>query len=89
MTLEKIEAVRLRNMEHFGFGPTVMDRIKICPACGHGEPSENDFCQECGNPLPATTLLDFYKTLHRVCPRCDTVMGDEMLYCPQCGTELE
>ncbi len=89
MTIDKLEATRLRNMEYYGFGPAVMDKIKKCPKCGHAEPVENDFCRECGTSLPKATLLDFYKTMHRVCPKCDTVMGDGMLFCPQCGAELE
>ncbi len=89
MTIEKLEVLRIKNMEELGFGPPAMQKIKKCPRCGRMASSENKFCRECGGCLPKTTIYDFYKSLHRVCPECDTVVSEESQFCPHCGTSLK
>lgn len=89
MTAERIELIRMQSMEEFGFGPTVMKKIKKCPQCGRMSPAGEAFCRECGSRLPQKTLYDFYKSLHKVCPVCDSVAPDGAEFCPVCGASLE
>ena len=75
MTADRLEMIKLQNMELYGFGPAAMKKVKVCTECGHR--------------LPDKTLYDVYKERHRCCPVCDTVLSNEMGYCPQCGRKLE
>ncbi len=89
MTVEKWERIRQQSMEHYGYGPNAMKKLKVCTECGKPSPSEKHFCTECGHRLPTKTLYDMYKERHKYCPACDTVLSDGKEYCPQCGTYIK
>ena len=89
MTADRLEMIKLQNMELYGFGPAAMKKVKVCTECGNPTPSDKQFCTECGHRLPDKTLYDVYKERHRCCPVCDMVLSNEMGYCPQCGRKLE
>lgn len=88
MRTDALEQTRLRNMEHYGFGPSVMKRIKACAACGNPSAADLHFCTACGHRLPSETLHDLYLARHALCPVCRTVLTDSMEFCPQCGTKI-
>ena len=89
MKAERAERIRQQGMEHYGFGPNAMKKLKVCAECGKPSPSDKYFCTECGHRLPNETLYDTYIGRHKICVGCDTVLTDEMEYCPQCGTLIE
>ena len=89
MSAERAERIRLQGMEHYGFGPEAMKKLKVCTVCGASAPKDRQFCTECGHRLPDKTLYDIYKERHKTCPVCDTVLSDGMEYCPQCGASAE
>ena len=80
------QKVRFKNLEHFGFGPNVMKKLRVCPRCGQMVKSRAGTCPECGEKLPKETLFDRYKRKHLSCPNCDTVLTSDALYCPNCGS---
>ncbi len=86
---EKLEAIRLENMEQYGFGVEAMKKIKVCHNCGNALSDHQQFCTECGHRLFDKTLYDIYKERHKTCPACDTVVTNETDYCPQCGEKIE
>ena len=87
MTAESLELSRQQNMEHYGFGPDAMKKLRVCTVCGTAAPPGKHFCIECGHRLPDKTLYDLYLERHKVCPVCRAVLADEMEFCPQCGTK--
>ena len=92
MTAERLrylDRARQENMDHFGFGPRAMKRIKVCAHCGSMASSDQWFCKECGKRLPRDTLFQLYKNCHKSCPVCETVVAASVHYCPQCGMMLE
>ena len=88
MTTEKLELHRQQNMDHYGFGPSAMKKIRVCTHCGTPSQTESHFCVECGHRLPDKTLYDLYLERHEQCSTCGTVLTEDMEYCPQCGTKL-
>ena len=88
MTTEKLELHRQQNMEHYGFGPSAMKKIRVCTHCGTSSQTESHFCVECGHRLPDKTLYDLYRDRHEVCFICDTILTEEMDFCPKCGMRL-
>lgn len=59
-----IQKARLKNLEHFGFGPNVMKKTKICSQCGRVAKANSSYCSKCGERLPPETLFDCYKKQH-------------------------
>ena len=88
MTAQQLDRIRQESMDHFGFGPRAMARIKVCTRCGTMSPSDRRFCRACGKRLPRDTLFQLYKSRHKSCPACETVVATAARYCPQCGTAL-
>ncbi len=89
MNADKLEMTRQQNMEHFGFGPSAMKQIKVCPQCRRPSPTDTHFCVVCGHRLPKDTLYDLYREQHRMCLSCDTVLTEEMAFCPHCGMKIK
>ena len=81
--------MRREGMEHYGFGPQAMKKIKVCKRCGTPNTSDCHFCVTCGEKLSKDTLYDEYKKKHIYCPYCNTVLEEAANYCPQCGRKLE
>ena len=88
MRLSLAEQARQANMDHYGFGPRAMMKLKICKACGCTSPSTLNFCTECCAKLPEKNMFQEYKERHKFCKSCDTVVKDDAEYCPQCGKKL-
>ncbi len=84
----RLKQIRKHSMAQYGFGTEAMRKIKICGKCGKPSDISQHVCNECGTKLPEETLYDTYKTRHRACPRCDTVVPHESDYCPRCGRKL-
>ena len=82
------QAVRFQNMEHYGFGPNVMKKNKVCKKCGKLVVANMKSCPECGERLPRETLFDSYKQRHKCCSHCDTVLPSNSMYCPHCGKKI-
>lgn len=89
MTAEKYEEIRQEAMEEFGFGPKVMQKIKVCAYCGAISPVENSFCGPCGKPLPKETVFQQYRKRHLYCADCDVVLPPGAAFCPKCGKKLQ
>ena len=53
----------------------VDDGKVVCPSCGQRVP-KNNFCRECGKPLP------------KVCPKCGHNAKATDRFCQECGTKL-
>ena len=83
-----IQKARLKNLEHFGFGPNVMKKTKICSQCGRVAKANSSYCSKCSERLPPETLFDCYKKQHTCCPNCDTVLAPGSQYCPNCGEQI-
>ena len=89
MTAEKLEQSRQQNMEHYGFGPSAMKKIRVCTHCGTPSQTERNFCVECGRRLPEKTLYDLYRDRHEICFVCETILTEEMDFCPKCGAKTQ
>ena len=81
------QKVRYSRLEHYGFGPNVMKKTKVCTNCGRISGTDAAFCPECGEKLSGETLFDGYKRRHAACPYCDAVLTRDARYCPNCGKE--
>lgn len=82
------EELRFSKMEHFGYGPNVMRKKKVCPACGRMVGAKIRTCPDCREQLSDETLFDQYKRQHMCCPDCDTVLAADSRYCPNCGKRI-
>ena len=89
MKHEDSDAIRLKDLTHYGFGTESMKQIKVCGECGARADAGQEFCRECGAPLPKETLYDVYRRKNRVCRLCGSVVFKSALYCPKCGARLE
>ena len=72
-------------LEHYGFGPNVMKKTKVCTTCGQLASARSMICSRCGARLPFATLFDNYKRRHPHCPHCNTILASDTKYCPHCG----
>lgn len=75
-------------LEHFGFGPNVMRKTKVCSVCGQITKRHTKNCPHCGTKLSSETLYDKYKEKHICCPFCDRVLRDDSNYCQHCGNRI-
>lgn len=82
------QAAKLKQLEHYGFGPNVMRRTKLCPACGRLVTDGSHSCPVCGRRLPALTLLAWYEQQHSTCAYCRTLLSSDAQYCPHCGRRV-
>ena len=83
------ESMRQESMKRYGFGPGIMRMLRICEECGTPAEVSERKCRECGAKLPRENLFQQYKKRHRFCPRCDTVVADDVQFCPECGTRIQ
>lgn len=81
--------VKFEQMEHYGFGPNVMQKTRICQYCSTLVTDGASVCPVCRNKLPGATLFAWYKKQHKVCGYCKTVLADDSEYCPQCGRPVK
>lgn len=88
MATSSAERLRREGMQHYGFGPEAMKKIKVCARCGTMSPASSHLCHECKAALSRNTLFQIYKSRHLFCKKCQTVVPDESKYCPSCGTKL-
>ena len=87
--LIKQESLRQANMIQYGFGPTVMRKIRICTECGMPAAGTERKCRECGAKLPWENLFQQYRKRHKYCTHCDTVVAEDVQFCPECGTRIQ
>jgi len=87
--MEKQRKIEVADPYEFGYGPKVMQEIKVCGHCGNAERAEKYTCSKCGNRLPIQTLFQIYQNKHKTCAMCDTVLASYMRYCPHCGMPLK
>ena len=80
--------LRKESLESFGFGVDVMKRLAVCPNCHSLERSGNTACSVCKTKLTKLTLYDLYKSKHKACAACETVVANGMQFCPHCGQIL-
>jgi len=83
-----MQKVRYKKLEHFGYGPNVMKKYKVCAVCGRMNKAFARVCLQCGGKLSSETLFDRYKRHHLCCPDCDSVLSVDSLYCPNCGKKI-
>lgn len=83
------QKMKLQELERYGFGPNVMRRTKLCPACGTLVTDGAAQCPKCQKELPELTLFAWYAGQHSVCARCKTILSGDSRYCPQCGKRVE
>lgn len=81
--------IRAESMQHYGFGPEAMKRIKVCGQCGASAEAAERYCKDCGSRLPEQTLFDLYKGSHPYCRICNTVIADSAHFCPKCGAKIK
>ncbi len=81
--------IRKESMARYGFGIDAMKSVKICACCKEMAHVSQQFCRECGSPLPEENLYQLYVKRHRYCRTCETVVNQNMKYCPECGLRLE
>ena len=84
----ELRSVRSVAMKQLGFGPEVMKQTKVCPVCGVTAGADEDECIRCGAELPQETLFELYKSRHKYCDKCGTVIANNAVYCPECGVQL-
>ena len=78
------EESKFTTLESYGFGPNVMKKMKVCPACGCLAKYTASYCPECGGVLP-DTLYERYRQQHTCCESCGEVLAQDARYCPACG----
>ena len=88
MRASQLEIKRLKLMEHYGFGPDAMKKIKICRNCGMTFPVQETICGTCGEKLPIENVYQQYKKRQSTCPECGTIVSSKKRFCPQCGKQL-
>jgi len=80
--------IRKDSLSRFGFGSEAMKKLAVCPNCHSLENSENTACSVCKSELAKSTLYDLYKSKHKICRECGTVIAKGMHFCPHCGELL-
>lgn len=82
------QKLKLEQLEHYGFGPKIMQKTKICPHCSGLVTNGESRCPSCGRQVPDFTLFAWYVERHNRCPRCGTVLAKDALYCLHCGKHI-
>ena len=88
MKIKIQNVIRKDSLSSFGFGIDAMKRLAVCPICHSLESSDNTICSICKSKLSKLTLFDLYKSKHKACPACKTVVTNKMHFCPHCGQVL-
>lgn len=88
MKLKLQNVIRKDSLSSFGFGTDAMKKLSVCPNCHSLQNSENTTCSVCRAKLTKSTLYDLYKSKHKTCPECGTVISKGMHFCPHCGRVL-
>lgn len=88
MKIKLQNVIRKDSLSRFGFGSEAMKKLVVCPNCHSLENSENSICSVCKTKLTKSTLYDIYKSKHKVCSQCGTVIANGMQFCPHCGQIL-
>ena len=80
--------IRKDSLLSCGFGTDAMKRLSVCPNCHSLESSDSTVCSICKTRLAKSTLYDIYKSRHRACSGCGTIITAGMQFCPHCGQLL-
>lgn len=54
-----------------------------CPQCGRGYQAGDQFCVQCGEPLPEKAVVR-----GPVCPNCGAFLHEGDLFCAKCGAKM-
>jgi len=87
--MKKMKTIRKASLNLFGFGVDSMRRFTVCSSCHALERSHKMFCSKCKTRLPKTSLYDLYKSCHKTCPKCGSVLSENMNHCPKCGIRVK
>ncbi len=87
--MKKQNVLRRKSLFDFGFGTDIMKHSVVCGECKSLEPSGRMYCSNCNAKLPKSNLYDLYKSYHRSCEKCGTVLSDSMHFCPRCGIRVK
>lgn len=77
---EELEKIRLEIQR--------IKQIKVCPSCGHENPSNASFCCNCSAALPEFPKKEEAPAAGKVCPKCGAQMPENAQFCTQCGCRL-
>ena len=80
--------LRKKTLLQFGFGTDVMKTVTICTNCHSMESIGEIFCSKCNEKLSGVSLFDYYKSQHKSCSNCKTILSEYMDYCPGCGEKI-
>ncbi len=80
--------LKFEELEQFGFGPNVMRKTRLCPACGTLVTDGTGQCPRCRKELPELTLFAWYAGQHSTCAYCQTLLSPDCQYCPHCGRRV-
>ncbi|MCA9580153.1 MAG: zinc ribbon domain-containing protein, partial [Myxococcales bacterium] len=60
-----------------------------CSSCGHTNPPEGIYCQQCGVKLAASDTPPAASPGKKACPRCGGLNPTDMRFCTGCGYAYE
>ena len=86
--MKKQSEQRKITLSDYGFGTDVMKSLVVCKKCNSIDTKNNVYCKFCNEKLPSATLYELYRSQHKSCERCGTVLSQSMVYCPKCGTVI-
>lgn len=87
--MRKQNRIRRSSLLQYGFGIERMKELTVCTNCNSLESSHRTFCKKCEAVLPGNTLYDLYRSYHKVCPKCGTILSENVYYCPHCGIKVK
>lgn len=64
-----------------------MADMKQCPSCGALNPSDSDFCAECGSSM-SLSYQNFNDRNEEHCPVCGAPLKADSVFCANCGSQV-
>lgn len=85
-----IAAIRNEEVPHLPPSTYQYAPINPCPKCNSDVPIGAEFCTNCGNPMPTTSVTDSVKTVSSkiACTYCKALIPANAEFCPECGQLL-
>lgn len=61
--------------------------MSYCTGCGKKIEYGFEFCPSCGKKIDVDTTCFGFKNMHeKICPKCNSIIPEDMYYCLKCGT---